>query len=205
MRWSVISGPQCASPLVIKSDLFTNHLRRSHDTWTAPYLVFKIQTSDLKSCQACGLIHYSRISLTQAKQIIFEVIIYKERKAVKINIFLVWWYKQDYEFLTYNFLHQKFFFTNWLMSRKYTRKILESCATPNWLKGSVGQKESRSQIPSPRSSIPNPKLKFLNPNCRFLNPKSWIPNPESQILNSKSWIPNPESQILNPKSWIPNP
>ena len=37
-------------------------------------------------------------------------------------------------------------------------KILESWATPNWSKRSVGQEESRSQILSPRSSIPNPKL-----------------------------------------------
>ena len=36
-------------------------------------------------------------------------------------------------------------------------KILESCATPNWSNRSVGQKESRSQVPDPESQILNPK------------------------------------------------
>ena len=40
-------------------------------------------------------------------------------------------------------------------SRVLKKKILESCATPNWSKGSVGQKEFRYQIPSFRSQIPN--------------------------------------------------
>ena len=42
-------------------------------------------------------------------------------------------------------------------------KILESCATPNWSNGSVGQKESRSQVPDPQPQIPNPKPQILNP------------------------------------------
>ena len=37
------------------------------------------------------------------------------------------------------------------------KKILESCATPNWSNGSVGQKESRSQVPDTQPRIPNPR------------------------------------------------
>ena len=60
----------------------------------------------------------------------------------------------------------------------YPEKILESCATPNWSSGSVGQKESRSQVPDPQPQIPNPKSQILNPKSRF-------PNPDSQILIPK--------------------
>ena len=50
-------------------------------------------------------------------------------------------------------------------------KILESLATPNWSKGSVGQEESRSQILSPRSSIPNTGFQVTDPKPQILNPK----------------------------------
>ena len=73
-----------------------------------------------------------------------------------------------------------------MILRKRKVKILESCATPNWSNGSVGQKESRSQVPDPQPQIPNPKSQILNPKSQILNPKSRIPNPESQIPNPKS-------------------
>ena len=53
----------------------------------------------------------------------------------------------------------------------FDQKILESCATPNWSNGSVGQKESRSQVPDPQSRIPNPRSWILNPKSKILNPK----------------------------------
>ena len=58
-------------------------------------------------------------------------------------------------------------------------KILESWATPNWSKRSVGQVESRSQIPNPKSQI-------LNPQSQIPNSKSSIPIPRSQVPDSKS-------------------
>ena len=45
--------------------------------------------------------------------------------------------------------------------------IFEICATPIWPKGSVGQKDSWSQIPSPRSSIQNPESQVPNPKKMF--------------------------------------
>ena len=66
------------------------------------------------------------------------------------------------------------------------QKILESWATPNWSKWSVGQKEFRSQIP--KSQILNPKSLIQCPRSQIPNPKTSIPNSVSQvqILNSKS-------------------
>ena len=60
----------------------------------------------------------------------------------------------------------------------------ESWATPNWSKGSVGQEESRSQIPSRRSSIPNPRSRIPNPQFQFPGPRSQIPNPKT----CKVWL-----------------
>ena len=67
-------------------------------------------------------------------------------------------------------------------------KILESWDTLNWSKGSVGQKESRSQILSPRSSIPNTGF-------RIPDHRSQTPNPKSQILNRKSKFTYSKSKI----------
>ena len=67
---------------------------------------------------------------------------------------------------------------SWHINRRKCLKILESCATPNWSKGSVGQKESRSHIPSPRSSIQNSE-------SRIPNPKFWILSPKFQIGRKK--------------------
>ena len=55
------------------------------------------------------------------------------------------------------------------------QKILESWATPNWSKRSVGQEESRSEIPSPRSSIPDPEFLILNSNSQVPGPRFQIP------------------------------
>ena len=71
-----------------------------------------------------------------------------------------------------------------IQNLKNKLKIWESWATSNWSKWSVGQEESRSQVPDPESQIPNPR-------SQIPNPKSWIPNSESWIPNSESWIPGP--------------
>ena len=82
------------------------------------------------------------------------------------------------------------YFYAWNCYENVERKILESCATPNWSKGSVGQKETRSQIQSPRSSIPNPE-------SQVPDPKSQILNPESRVSDSKS----PPLQFLFGMVW----
>ena len=64
------------------------------------------------------------------------------------------------------------------LDASFKEKILESWATPNWSKRSVGQEESRSQIPSPRSSIPDPEFQILNSNSQVPDPQFPIPDPE---------------------------
>ena len=76
-----------------------------------------------------------------------------------------------------------------IVNIKIKTQILLSWATSNWLRGSIGQKESRSQIPSP---------KILNPRFQILNPKFCIPNSESQILSPKLRIQNYEAKIRGP-------
>ena len=84
-------------------------------------------------------------------------------------------------------------------------KILESWATPNWSKRSVGQEESRSQVPDPQSPIPDPEFQILNSNSQVQIPKhvkfSWDCNVGSFGWNKKFW-----SKIIwvGKKNWVGN-
>ena len=58
-----------------------------------------------------------------------------------------------------------------LCSLRQCQTDMRKVKTPNWSEWPVGQKEFRSQIPSPRSSIPNPRSRIPNFSCPK---KNWV-------------------------------